>query len=209
MSDTAEQPAVGRREQRKRQTRAALLRAAEELFTARGYDEVTVAEIASQAGVSVKTLFQHFRSKEDLLFGEEDQTCEQIIAALRNRDATQSALDAVTHWLLSEAENDAKPDDLEGYHRSIGTSPAIASRLRRLWENYETAIARELADENNEAVPTPTTRLIAAQLTAMIRITTSDEVRQFVDRHPTGDPATALQDWITNAADSLRHGLKT
>ncbi len=200
---------MGRREQRKRQTRAALLRAAEELFTARGYDEVTVAEIASRAGVSVKTLFQHFRSKEDLLFGEEDQTREQILAAIRNRDADQSPLDAVTHWLLSEASDNAHPDGLEGYHRSIGTSPAIASRLRRLWESYETGIARELADENNEAVPTPRTRLIAAQLTAMIRITTSDEVRQFVARHPTRNPSTALQDWITQAAGTLRNGLDT
>jgi AcrR family transcriptional regulator len=209
MSDTAEQPAIGRREQRKRQTRAALLRAAEELFSARGYDKVTVAEIASQAGVSVKTLFQHFRSKEDLLFGDQDQTREQLIAAIHNRNADQSPLDAITRWLLSEASNDAHPDGLEGYHRTIGTSAAIASRLRRLWDDYETAIARELADENNEAVPAPHTRLIAAQLTAMIRITTSDEVRQFVTRHPTGDAATGLQDWITNAAETLRDGIKT
>jgi hypothetical protein len=89
----------------------------------------------------------------------------------------------------------------------IGTSPAIASRLRRLWEDYENAIARVLADEANEAIPTPRTRLIAAELTAMIRIITSTEVREFVAQHPTGNPGTALEDWIIQARQLLGHGL--
>ena len=89
-----------------------------------------------------------------------------------------------------------------------GTSPAIASRLRRLWEDYENAIARLLADEANEAAPTPRTRLVAAQLTAMIRVITSTEVREFVARHPNGDPGAALQDWISEAQQLLGRGLE-
>ena len=150
-----------------------------------------VAEIAAAGGVSVKTLFQHFRSKEDLLFGDEDATRDQIVSAIRGRASGTSPLDAVTDWLRLEARRDDHSDGLEAYHRTIGTSPAIASRLRRLWEEYENAVARLLADEANEATPTPRTRLVAAQLTAMIRIITSTEVREFVARHPSGDSGRA------------------
>jgi AcrR family transcriptional regulator len=61
---------MGLRERKKLQTREALLRVSRELFEARGYDQVTVAEIADAADISVKTLFTYFRSKEDLAFGD-------------------------------------------------------------------------------------------------------------------------------------------
>jgi AcrR family transcriptional regulator len=198
---------TGARELRKQRTRRALLDTAEELFGQRGYEDVTVAEIAAAAGVSVKTLFQYFRSKEDLLFGDQDRMRDEIVAVLRDRDRAVSPLEALTEWLLREVATDDTAEGVERYHRSIGTSQAVASRLRRLWEDYEDAIARELADEANEAVPSPRTRLIAAQLTAMIRVTTSPEVRRFVARHPTNDSRAAMQDWVRQAAELVRGGL--
>jgi AcrR family transcriptional regulator len=197
----------GARELRKQRTRRALLDAAEELFAQRGYEDVTVAEIAAAAGVSVKTLFQYFRSKEDLLFADQNRMRDEIVTALRDRGRELSPLEALTEWLLQEVAIDDTAEGVERYHRSIGTSQAVASRLRRLWEDYEDGIARELADEANEAVPSPRTRLIAAQLTAMIRVTTSPEVRRFVARHPSNDPRSAMQDWVRQAAELVARGL--
>jgi len=197
----------GARELRKQRTRRALLDAAEELFAQRGYEDVTVAEIAAAAGVSVKTLFQYFRSKEDLLFADQNRMRDEIVTALRDRGCELSPLEALTEWLLQEVTIDDTAEGVERYHRSIGTSQAVASRLRRLWEDYEDGIARELADEANEAVPSPRTRLIAAQLTAMIRVTTSPEVRRFVARHPSNDPRSAMQDWVRQAAELVARGL--
>lgn len=197
----------GARELRKQRTRRALLDAAEELFAQRGYEDVTVAEIAAAAGVSVKTLFQYFRSKEDLLFADQNRMRDEIVTALRDRGRELSPLEALTEWLLQEVTIDDTAEGVERYHRSIGTSQAVASRLRRLWEDYEDGIARELADEANEAVPSPRTRLIAAQLTAMIRVTTSPEVRRFVARHPSNDPRSAMQDWVRQAAELVARGL--
>jgi AcrR family transcriptional regulator len=197
---------VGIRAQRKRATREELLQTAKELFEERGYDNVTVAEIAAGAGVSVKTLFQHFRSKEDLLLAELDAVHERLLSALRSRDHDQTPLDAMLEWMGSEIES-SPPDGMERWQRTVGNSPAVAALRRRLYEQWEHAIARVLADEANEAHPTPRTRLIAAQLVAIVRVTSSDEVRDFVLRHPSRDRRAAYKEWLGQAGALVGHGL--
>ncbi len=195
---------LGVREQRKRLTREELLQAAKELFAERGYDNVTVAEIAAGAGVSVKTLFQHFRSKEDLLLNELDAVHARLLTALRERNHEQTPLEALTEWLLSEGENDPG-DGLERFHRTVGNSQAVAALRRRLYEEWENAIVRVLADEANEARPTPRTRLIAAQLVALVRLTSSPEVTDFVTSRP--DRRAAIKEWVEQAADMIGNGI--
>jgi AcrR family transcriptional regulator len=197
---------LGLRAERKRATRDELLLTAKELFADRGYDNVTVAEIAAGAGVSVKTLFHHFRSKEDLLLAELDQTHERLLNALRERGPDHSPVDALVSWISDEIANSA-PDGTERWERTVGNSPAVAALRRRLYEQWETAIARVLADEANEARPTPRTRLIAAELVAIVRVTSSEEVRDFVRRHPSRDPRTAYKEWLEQASVLVANGL--
>src|SRR3954453_21600505 len=75
----------GLRERKKRQTREAIAAAAMELFLQRGYDEVTVAEVAQAADVSEKTVFNHFPAKEDLVFSRVDDRLAERAAAIRMR----------------------------------------------------------------------------------------------------------------------------
>lgn len=196
---------LGVRERRKRATREDLLGAAKNLFAARGYDNVTVAEIAAAAGVSVKTLFQHFRSKEDLLLAELDAVHGRLLDALRARERGCSPVEALIKWMKSEAARDTP--DIERFQRMVGTSPAVASARRRMYDQWEDAIARVLADEANEARPTPKTRLIAAQLVAIVRVTSSAEVRDFVARYPVEDRRRAYDDWLAQAAELVANGI--
>ena len=92
----------GLRERKKRQTRAAILAAAGELFEARGYEHVTVAEIADAASISVKTLFTYFRSKEDLAFADEHEFRDQLAHAIRSRLAIVRR-SALTPWHCPQA----------------------------------------------------------------------------------------------------------
>src|ERR1700679_2013381 len=135
---------LGKRERRKRETREAIGAAAERLFAERGYDGVTVADIAAAAGVSVKTLFVHFHSKEELVFGNEEKLLGRLLEMVRERSPGETLL------LALERKDD--PRGLESFHRAIGSSPAVASRLRRMWEQYENEMAALLGAERNEAV---------------------------------------------------------
>jgi AcrR family transcriptional regulator len=203
-----EKAPLGKRERRKRETRDAIVAAAERLFAADGYDGVTVADIAAAAGVSVKTLFTYFRSKEDLVFADEEKLLGRLLGMVGGRVPGQTPLRAVTAALLAALEDEDDPRRLESFHRALGSSAAVASRLRRMWEQYENELAALLAAERNEATPCPETRLAAAQLIALVRITTSPDALAFVRERRSADAREpALREWIERSADQLGAGL--
>src|SRR5262245_10192229 len=95
-------PATGRRERKKAATRAATLDAATTLFLDRGFDAVTVREIADQADVSPKTVFTHFPQKEALAFSDEDERHERLVAAVGGRTPGTTISGALKAHYLSE-----------------------------------------------------------------------------------------------------------
>jgi AcrR family transcriptional regulator len=198
--------ALGVRGRRKLETRERLLKAAKEQFEKDGYDEVTVAQIAAAAGVTAKTLFQHFPSKEDLLMAELDGVHADMVRALRERDHGVTPLRAVADWLL-EWEADRPADGYDRFIRMVGTGPAVEAMRRRLYEDWETAVVEVLADEANEARPEPRTRLLAAELIAMIRVLTSPEANAALDRFPAEERRDAFRDWTREAVEMLAKGL--
>jgi AcrR family transcriptional regulator len=204
----AVEPSLGKRERRKRETRETIAAAADRLFAERGYDGVTVAEVAAAAGVSVKTLFVHFGSKEDLVFGDEEKLLGRLLAMVAARGPGRTPLEAVTAALMAALDDEAHGRGLESFHRAIGSSPAVASRLRRMWEQYENEMAALLGAERNEAVPCPETRLVAAQLIALVRVTSSPDALAFVrTRRTAPTESLALREWITRSATQLGDGL--
>jgi AcrR family transcriptional regulator len=207
-AQVGEQAPLGKRERKKRETREAIVAAAERLFAEDGYDGVTVADIAAAAGISVKTLFTYFRSKEELVFADEEKLLDRLLAMVGDRAAGQTPLQAISAALLLAIADEEGPRGLESFHRTIGSSPAVASRLRRMWEQYECELAALLAAERNEAAPCPETRLAAAQLITLVRVTTSPDALAFVRERRSADSSEpALREWIERSADQLGGGL--
>src|SRR3954470_4849743 len=93
----------GLRERKKRATRDAIATTARRLFAERGFDAVTVAEVAVAADVSEKTVFNHFATKEDLAFAGREQGLAQFVTAIAERSPGESILDVfrtMTHTVL-------------------------------------------------------------------------------------------------------------
>lgn len=194
-------PGEGLRDRKKRMTRLAILDGATALFEARGYDHVTVAEIADAANVSVKTVFTYFDSKEDLVFANDflvrDRLVGAVLGAARDEPVSH-AVAKLLHALVSEMERHGdQPDSLEGYQRAAGDSPALQSRLRRMWTGYEDAVTGALRERNGRTAPT-VARLQAIALVGMLRSVTSPEVREHVASSK--NPHRAMAQWIDRAA---------
>jgi AcrR family transcriptional regulator len=92
---------LGRRARKKQHTRDELVAAASRLFTERGFDETTTADIAEAADVSQRTFFRHFASKEAVLYGDSEEVAEAFGDAIRSRPADEEPLEAVAGALQS------------------------------------------------------------------------------------------------------------
>ncbi|ASR35057.1 hypothetical protein BAY61_08770 [Prauserella marina] len=145
---------LGLREQKKQQTRAALFEAAMRLFQEKGYANTTVAEIAAEAGVSTKTLFNYFSGKEDVLFAHRMRRIDTLEDAFRARladDAPPQALRLIAldllDWLSSGEEPRGEVNLAQA--KLIMSVPELRGRSQALLYEAENRLASVL----HEAAP--------------------------------------------------------
>jgi AcrR family transcriptional regulator len=197
------------RERKKLLTRQALIDTAEAMFAERGFDKVTVAEIADAVNVATKTVFVYFPTKEDLVFHGEDEVLRTLVSRIRDRPTGTTPLDAVVD-MLSQAMT-ASPIgavvELERLHRTVGDSAGLHSRMRLMWERFEQAVAAELATETGEPPHAPRPRIAAAQLVTIYRTMASPEVMAYLRSHPKSRQRKAFSDWLTVARDMTGAGI--
>ena len=161
----------GLRARKKLQTRKALIEAAMRLYRANGYEGVTVAAIAREADVAPRTFFGYFESKEDVFLGRGDDRLEIVVEAIRQRDRSQPILAAVRPALLQDREpnrSSKSPNTLD--LRQLLQHPAIRSRLRERWNQWEDRLADAIAEDVGAKPEDPEPRVLAAALTGAIRV---------------------------------------
>ncbi|MEU6671455.1 TetR family transcriptional regulator [Streptomyces sp. NPDC046727] len=167
------------RDRKKRRTREALLRAAFELFTTKGYEQTTIDEIAEAVDVSQRTFFRYFAGKEDAAFAVQAMTETAFVAAVRARPPHEAPMQALRQAFLEgwdairETVESIVPVELYlRMYRTIDSTPALlAAHLRRSATTEET-IARVLAEREGVDVDTdPRPRLAVAVFGGVIRVT--------------------------------------
>jgi AcrR family transcriptional regulator len=149
---------VGLRERKKRAARQTIAATARRLFAERGYDTVTVAEIAAAADVSQKTVFNHFPTKEDLAFAGREEGIAQFVTAITEREPGTPVLDvfrAMTHTVLDvframthtvlDVFVAGGDEDLLAVATIIRDSPTLQERLTVGWESGAAAITAAIA----------------------------------------------------------------
>jgi AcrR family transcriptional regulator len=160
--------ATGLRERKKRETREALTRTALELFAERGYDETTLAEIAEAAGVSTRTIFAYFPSKEDILFANTQAMCDALGHALAERPAGTDALTALRDFILGSAHEKTELDQKLG--RLIARDATLASHKRARISQLQEALAAAIADDLGVGPDDLRPQVAAASLTAAFEV---------------------------------------
>jgi AcrR family transcriptional regulator len=138
----------GLRARKKEAARQAIAATARRLFAERGFDAVRVAEVAAAAGVSEKTVFNYFPTKEDLAFAGREEGIAQFVAAIAQRAPGESMVDvfrAQTRMVL-EVFVAGGNEDLLTVARIIRGSPTLQERLSVGWEAGAAAITAAVAE---------------------------------------------------------------
>ena len=150
---TAEPRQVGLRERKKQRTREQISAAALRLFAERGFEAVTIAEIAEAADVSQKTVFNYFSTKEDLVYSREEEVEQQLREAITGRGKGQSIVDGMRRFLVdvfSRLSDKDAPEAIGVRARIIGASPALQARERAVFEALTRLLAGLIAEKKDD-----------------------------------------------------------
>jgi AcrR family transcriptional regulator len=187
------------REEKKRQMRQQLSDTATRMFLERGFDGVRVAEVARACGVSEKTVFNYFPTKEALLLDRLEGTAAALRSALAS--ATTTPIDAALRLL--DAELDGFAGNPEGYRRFgalLETVPSLRAYRNDMMDRFVAAAAEALAARDGRAATDPEPQIAAAALLGLWRVQ-----YESLRRHP--DAPETVRAEVRRAAQTLRNGL--
>jgi AcrR family transcriptional regulator len=141
---------AGLRQRKKQQTRELIADAAKRLFADRGFDAVTVAEVARAANVSEVTVFNYFPTKEELFYGGMQFFEETLLDAVRTRAPGESVLEAFRRPVfegMQRLASDQTAGVIDAAGNLISASPALEAHEREIVARYTRLLAEQLAAE--------------------------------------------------------------
>jgi AcrR family transcriptional regulator len=201
---------TGLRERKKQQTREEIGRAAMKLFTERGFDAVTVAEVAEAAGVSEKTVFNYFPAKEDLVFPEGGARWEVLLESIRERPPGTSLVTPfrqATHELLDHVAS-GDVEQIVARPRLAMASPALRGRLFVWWEQEAALLAPVIAEAAGENEGRVVSAVVARTLAWTHRITFRAAFTRLLAGEEPKRVARDLRTQADEAYDLLEGGLR-
>jgi AcrR family transcriptional regulator len=198
----------GLREQKKQATRRHIADVATMMFATRGFDNVTVAEIAEAANVSKMTVFNYFPRKEDLFLdrhADRIADLEQVIGEAGPDESLAAVMRAYHHRLL--AEQHPLSGVIEGavpFWRILMDSPALVNRAHEQTHEIQEAITTALVARNGEQTRS---RLVAGLLTATVGTVFDIAIRRMLDGDAVEDIRRDQVGVIDDAFDLLERGI--
>lgn len=169
----------GLRERKKRQTRQQLTDTATEMFLDRGFDAVRVAEIAAACGVSEKTVFNYFPTKESLILDHPDTTMAALRVALADPDVPPveaalrilaDELHGMTSWLDTQDDPAVAVDRIRRFTALIDSTPSLRVHQRDMTDRIVTVAAETLAVRAGMAADDPEPRIAATALVGLWQV---------------------------------------
>ncbi|WP_327586945.1 TetR/AcrR family transcriptional regulator [Nonomuraea sp. NBC_00507] len=173
------------------------------LFVERGYDDVTIADVAAAAGVAKMTVTNHFPLKEDLVLDLHEDLVNRLARAVSARATGESALDAVRHDYAERIRrrDPAIPDEDADWQRLVLNTPVLQARLHQLYGYAEARLAAVLIEETGDSGIAP--RLVAAALADVERLLFDEGQRRILGGEDSAQIFAALAQAARQAFDLL------
>jgi AcrR family transcriptional regulator len=192
---------AGLRERKKERTRQELMRSALDQFAARGFDQVTVEDIAGACDVSPRTFFRYFSSKEDVLFAESDRSLVALLDALAHQPPALPVLLALQHAVRALADNyEHQKIDVRLRHEIILVTPALRTLVGERHQGWEAAVIDQLRlTGHTVGMSELDVRLVVAAAMTALRVAISQWSSETDERD--------LTSLIDATYDRLRQGL--
>jgi AcrR family transcriptional regulator len=177
------------RQTRKRlATRQKISDVATRLFIERGFNEVTMDEIAEAADVSRMTVFNHFPRKEDLFFDLDEEGREDLLAALQKKDPGTPPVEALrlfAHWAVANQRPYVRffEEGSDKFMATIQASEALKARARAIRDELTDALTVALAKSVDRPLPDPVASLAASLLVATWTVALLEAHQAFQQDH--------------------------
>ncbi|TDD52963.1 TetR/AcrR family transcriptional regulator [Nonomuraea terrae] len=198
--------AEGLRERKKRLTRQRISETAVRLFVERGFDNVTIAEVAAVAEVSVNTVYNYFPAKEDLVLPPEEASPRRLADIVRERPTGQSAAGAVLARLREEVrERERRVGLSAGFGRVLEmmrAAPTLTARLEELGHQMTEALGAVLAQETGAGADDPLPRVVAWHIGCLHALALSEIARRTAAGQRPEEIAGAVLE-LLDAAESV------
>jgi AcrR family transcriptional regulator len=207
---------LGLRERKKQRTRRHIAETARRLFAERGFERVTVAEVAREAEVAQATVFNYFPTKEDLFYSRLEAFEDELMAAIRERKPGESVLDGFAGFLLDQRgvlAMDAPGGEAEATERIrtvsrvITGSPALLARERQVFDRYAETLAAFIAEDTGAEPGDVAARMVANALIGLHRALIDYVREQAAAGAPAGRIRTGVRAEAERAIALLERGL--
>ena len=192
---------VGLRERKKRTTSEALVRSALRQFATRGFERVTVEDIAGACDVSPRTFFRYFASKEDVLFADGDGQRSHVIDVLAAQPPDVSPLEAMQAAVRELARDyEAQREAVLLRHRIVASTPSLRSHVAERLHGWESAVIEELRRSGRaDGMDELSLRLMVAATTSALCVS----IDLWAEGGAEGDLRTVLADALEKLGSGL------
>jgi AcrR family transcriptional regulator len=181
-----------RRTRKRLATRQSISDTATRLFLERGFDSVTIDDIAQAADVGRMTVFNHFPRKEDMFFDREGEIQQLAFDAVRKRGPAVRPIEAtrlLAHDLVAQDhELVMLSSDTSWFIATAMASEALKARAREMRDDFSRGLAKVLAEAGGQAADDPTAHLAAGLVVATWNVAFAEAQKVF-DRTRNADEA--------------------
>ena len=197
-------PSTGLRELKKARTRRLIADTAARLFAERGYENVAVSDVAREAEVAEQTVYNYFRTKEQLVTDREQQVQDRLCDLIRSRPPAVTPAAAIRGFVL-ESVAGIRRIQPELWRGELGylaaISPAVRRLLLELADRQAAALAGAISDTT--AVPPEVARLQGIALAAVFQIIISEAGQRTREGQGQAEIADELYPVVENILDEL------